>query len=42
MQLAKAKYFGHFGLKINEFGAAFTLLEIHDRDEDAQDAVVAD
>ena len=42
MQLAKAKYFGHFGLKINEFGAAFTLLEIHDRDGDAQDAVVAD
>jgi len=35
MQLAKAKYFGHFGLKINEFGAAFTLLEIHDMVEEA-------
>ena len=42
IQLAKAKYFGRFGLNINESGAAFTLMVIHDRDDDAQDAAVAD
>ena len=42
MHLAKAKYFGRSGLNINESGAAYTLMDIHDRDEDAPDAVVAD
>ena len=44
MEFAEAKYSGRFGLNIdiNEPGAAYRLMDIHDRDEDAQDAVVAD
>ena len=40
-ELAKAQYFGYFGLKVGESGAAYSLMDIRDRDEDAQDAVVA-
>ena len=41
MDLVKAQYFGQFGLKVGEFGAAYRSVDIHNRDEDAKDAVVA-
>ena len=37
----RPQYFGHFRSKVDEFSAAYGLMEIHDRDEYARDAVVA-
>ena len=41
IHLAKAIYFGHFGLEVDEYVAAYKFIGIYDIDEDAQDAVVA-
>ena len=42
MELAEVQYYGNFGLNIDEFGAAYRPMGIHDRDEDEQDSGVAD